>query len=598
MGDKPANEVTKESLKRLTRFLWEFMRQQKGRFLLIFLLSTFWSLDQTIWPYIMGKIVDTLSFYDLDREGAWSILKWQLIGGGLFWIVLDCGYRLRDFLQAKAFPELEAVIRMAMFDHIQQHSPRYFNEHFAGTLANKITDMTTQIRIVLLDMLLFFPALVTCLLTMILFHHINPHYMWIIAVWLMIHFAISAIFAPKCVKYSHLHGESRSSLAGKIVDSLTNNFTVNLFTAFKAEKARITESQSIEKQRNYKALYYMAIMLLLQSLIDLLGGFLINGFTFYSWMHGQVSTGTIIQIFSTTLNMMFIIWFSGALIPQFFQAVGILNQAYSLMLDPKDISDTPNASPIHLKKGDISFQNVTFGYGEGLLFKNMNIHIASGEKIGLVGYSGGGKSTFVKLIMRFYPLRKGAIIIDNQDISLVTLESLRKQVSLIPQDPLLFHRTLEENILYGRPSATHEEVIQAAIQAHCHEFILKAPQGYATLVGERGTKLSGGERQRIAIARAILANTPILILDEATSSLDSVTEKYIQESIKGLMEHRTTIVIAHRLSTLNKMDRIIVFHMGNIIEEGSHEDLLTKNGHYAHMWHMQAGGFLPVNPFS
>jgi ATP-binding cassette subfamily B protein len=404
------------------------------------------------------------------------------------------------------------------------------------------------------------------------------------------------VLAKKCVKYSHIHGVTRTNLIGKIIDSLTNNFTANLYTAFNSEMKLISDAQQIEKRRNYQALFYMAIMLMLLSIVDLIGGFLTNGFTFYSWMHGEVSTGTIIQIFATTLNMMFIIWFSGVLIPQFFQSLGIMNQAYSVMLDPQDITDIPDAAPLSISKGEIILRNVTFNYGDKLFFEDLNLHIAGGEKVGLVGYSGAGKSTLVKLIMRFYQLNKGEITIDGQNINEVTLESLRKQVSLIPQDPLLFHRTFEENIHYGRLDASTEEVIQAAKLAHCHEFILKSPNGYDSLVGERGEKLSGGERQRIAIARAILANAPILILDEATSSLDTLTEKFIQESIEKLIENRTSIVIAHRLSTLSKMNRIIVFEHGKIVEMGTHNELMKKNGHYAHMWKTQAGGFLPENP--
>lgn len=216
--------------------------------------------------------------------------------------------------------------------------------------------------------------------------------------------------------------------------------------------------------------------------------------------------------------------------------------------------------------------------------------------LGLVGYSGAGKSTFVNLILRFYPIEKGRILIDGQDIAHITLDSLHNQVALIPQDPLLFHRSLEENLQYGNIQASKEEIINVAKLAHCDEFIKKCPEGYSSLVGERGTKLSGGERQRIAIARAMLAASPILILDEATSSLDSVTEKFIQESLERLMQNRTTIVIAHRLSTLAKMDRILVFDQGKVVEEGTHSELMAKKGHYALMWRMQAGGFLPDIP--
>ena len=242
------------------------------------------------------------------------------------------------------------------------------------------------------------------------------------------------------------------------------------------------------------------------------------------------------------------------------------------------------------------FESVSFHYGEKELFVNKHAHIRGGEKVGLVGYTGAGKSTFINLILRFFSLHDGKILIDRQNIAIVSLESLRRQIALIPQDPVLFHRTLWENISYGNPDASREMILNAAKLAHCDEFIQNIPNAYEAKVGERGTKLSGGEKQRIAIARAILADAPILILDEATSALDSLTERYIQDSLEKLIHHRTTIVIAHRLSTLSRMDRIIVFDKGKIVEEGPHDVLLEKDGLYAKMWKMQVGGFLPEAP--
>jgi len=291
-----------------------------------------------------------------------------------------------------------------------------------------------------------------------------------------------------------------------------------------------------------------------------------------------------------------VLWYVIDKAPELFQSYGIAKQALCLMNDPQDILDPPQSLDLSVKQGAIAFENVSFSYGQKKVFKDKNLHIAAGEKVGLVGYSGAGKSTFVNLILRFFSLEKGRILIDGQDIASVTLQSLRNNVALIPQDPILFHRSLEDNIHYGRVDASLEEVIKASKLAHCDEFIKKCTKGYNTLVGERGTKLSGGEKQRIAIARAMLLKAPILILDEATSALDSVTERYIQDSLEKLMENRTTIVVAHRLSTLSKMDRILVFDQGQIIEEGTHLELLSQKGHYAHMWQMQAGGFLPDSP--
>jgi len=290
------------------------------------------------------------------------------------------------------------------------------------------------------------------------------------------------------------------------------------------------------------------------------------------------------------------LWMVSGALPILFQALGLARQGYSVMLDPQDLGDTPDAKSLKVSSGAIVFENVSFHYGEKRLFTNKHAAIRGGEKVGLVGFTGAGKSTFINLILRFFPVHDGSILIDGQNVAAVTLESLRRQIALIPQDPVLFHRTLRENIAYGKPEATETEIVRAAERAHCDVFIRNLPQGYETKVGERGTKLSGGEKQRIAIARAILADAPILILDEATSALDSVTERYVQDSLEQLMQHRTTLVIAHRLSTLSHMDRILVFDNGKIVEEGPHDSLLTKGGLYAKMWAMQVGGFLPDVP--
>jgi ATP-binding cassette subfamily B protein len=292
-----------------------------------------------------------------------------------------------------------------------------------------------------------------------------------------------------------------------------------------------------------------------------------------------------------TFNVMMMIWYTSISIPTLYQSIGLSKQAFILLKHPQDIVDAPKAKDLKITSGAIEFKNVNFYYDDFPLFQNLSVKIKGGEKIGLVGYSGAGKTSFINLILRFYPVTSGQIYIDGQDISNITLESLRKQVALIPQEPSLFHRSIKENILYGDVEAKESEIIEAAKLAHCHEFIQDSSEGYNTLLGERGTKLSGGERQRIAIARAILAKARILILDEATSALDSITENYIQESLSLLMENTTTLVIAHRLSTLASMDRILVFKEGEIIEQGSHEELLELGGYYKDMWETQAFGF-------
>ena len=278
----------------------------------------------------------------------------------------------------------------------------------------------------------------------------------------------------------------------------------------------------------------------------------------------------------------------------FHQAVGKCKQSLNCLIAPQELKDEKGAQNLILTKGQITFENVKFHYtGTEPLFQNKTVTIEAGQKVGLVGYSGGGKSTFINLILRLYDVSEGHILLDGQDIRSITQDSLRSNIAMIPQDPSLFHRTLMENIRYGRIEATDDEVISASKKAHAHEFISNLPRGYESPVGERGVKLSGGQRQRIAIARAILKNAPILILDEATSQLDSVTESDIQESLWELMQDKTTIVVAHRLSTLLHMDRIIVFDQGKIVEDGTHSELLNISGLYRTLWDAQVGGFLP-----
>jgi ATP-binding cassette subfamily B protein len=579
--------------KSLFSFIWHFIVLQKFAFVTLFIVSLAWALDVTLWPYILKVFIDTLTKYQDTRAIAWQFLQYPVVLGIALWIIIEVGFRTQGFILAKVLPKTEAGIRLAMFDHIQRHSPKYFNDHFSGSLANKINDMTSQVSIILEQITtVFIPSLAGALLASILFAEINPLFTLALVIWIFVHFFICFIFSKRCDDYELIHGEVRSSLLGKIVDSFSNNFAVNVFYRFAYEKKMMERFQKIEMEKNIQAKKYSAYMRVFLGLLGfLIGGVGINGLMLYFWLNNKISTGEIAQVFNMTFNVMMMIWYTSISIPTLYQSIGLSRQAFILMQHPQDILDTSKAKALNLSSGAIEFRDVNFYYDEFPLFKNLSVKIQGGEKVGLVGYSGAGKTSFVNLILRFYPVSSGQILIDGQDISKVTLESLRKQVALIPQEPALFHRSIKDNILYGDVDAKESELIQAAQLAHCHEFIQDCSEGYDTLLGERGTKLSGGERQRIAIARAILAKAKILILDEATSALDSITENYIQESLAILMENTTTLVIAHRLSTLASMDRILVFKEGEIIEQGSHEELLELGGYYKYMWETQAFGF-------
>jgi len=580
----------------LNGFFWHFLKKCWKQLFIIQLFSFAWSLDHTLWPYVLMTLIDTITHFSGDKAEVWQALSQPIIMGLTLWITVEISFRLAGILSTYVFPRLEADVRMSMFKYVIGHSHRYFSDQMAGAIANKISDMPQSMTRLLQQMIhLFIPVALALLISTILFAKMNPLFAIILVSWVVIHMSICLIFSGKCDQYSNIHAEARSVLSGNIVDSLTNSSNVRLFARNKFEYRYLSLFQNNEIKKHWQSLWQIEKMKIALGIASLLGaGIALNWYMLYSWQQGFLSAGEVVFIFNTTWNITMMAWLAGLELPLLFKEIGVCRQSLTIIREPHEITDDPKAKPLKVNRGEIVFDHVTFRYPKHQnLFEHKNIRIRAGEKVGLVGFSGSGKSTFVLLILRYYDIQGGCILIDGQDISKVTQDSLREQISMIPQDPSLFHRSLMENIRYGRLEATEEEVIEASKKAHCHEFIMKMPEKYASPVGERGIKLSGGQRQRVAIARAILKNTPILILDEATSALDSDTESKIQEGLEHLMQGHTTLVIAHRLSTLSGMDRILVFKEGKIVEDGTHEELLEERGHFFRMWNMQAGGFLP-----
>lgn len=580
----------------LSGFFRHFLKMEWKQLVAIQLFCFAWALDHTLWPYVIMLVIDTISNFQGDRAEIWGALHWPIIYGLTLWIGVEIGYRLSGFLQAKTLPRLEAKVRMSMYDYVQRHSYLYFTTHLAGGIANKISDMTHGFsQILQLCLSLFMPVILALCISIFLFFQVQALFAILLGLWLAVHLGICFYFIRRCDNYANIHAEARSHLAGRIVDSLTNNMNVRLFARQRYEYKYLSRFQKDEQRKHINALAYLEKMKRALSITAiLLAGIGINWLMIYMWRWNRLTTGEIVFIFNTTWNITMMAWLAGLELPNLFREIGVCRQALTVVQDKHDIQDAPGASSIQITRGEIAFENVTFHYTQHYnIFEDKNILIEAGSKVGLVGFSGSGKSTFVHLILRYFDVEAGRILIDGQNIADVTQNSLREQIALIPQDTILFHRSILENIRYGRLNASNEEVIEAAKKAHCHEFIEKLPEQYRTIAGERGISLSGGQRQRIAIARAILKSAPIFILDEATSSLDSVTEKLIQDALAFLMEGRTSIVIAHRLSTLCNMNRILVFKEGQIVEDGTHDELLQLGGHYALMWNMQAGGFLP-----
>jgi len=585
----------------LSAFLLFFLKQQKVVFILIAIFSLAWSLDATLWPYAFKLLIDHIIGFTGDKADIWVYLIGVLIFWLSLWLSIEVMFRVQGLLMARAWPRFEAKIRMAMYEYVQQHSYTFFSNHFAGNIANKINDMTRgATRIMQLILTLFLPALVALLIACGIFLSIDYWFAVLLFGWTALHMCICFVTAKRCIHLANEHSQSRSFLAGKIVDAFTNIITIKSFARHRYEYQYMQGFQHQEQAKHARSLFAVEkVKIILGFSSFLFPGVLFTWYQIYSWQQGILSVGDLVLIFNATWNIVTIAWMAGIELPNVFKEIGICQQALTVIKAQHDIVDCKDAQPLQISQGTISLKNLSFSYlAKQPLFTGLSVEIEAGTKVGLVSFSGSGKSTFVNLLVRFFEPQAGQILLDGQDIQRVTLISLRQQIAMIPQQPSLFHRSLFENIRYGKVDASFEEVISAAKKAHCHDFIMQIPDNYQALVGERGIKLSGGQRQRVAIARAILSEAPILVLDEATSALDSVTERYIQKSLQELMGQRTTLVVAHRLSTLIAMDRILVFDKGQIIEDGTHAELLHRDGHYTKLWRMQVGGFLLDQDFS
>ena len=579
----------------LLAFIYHFVKPHKGAailFISIALLAGLWGPLNT---WLLKYIVDASSVASL---GDVSFLIWPAVFLVLNFIVFDnVTWRSIGWLNRKYQPLIKNKILSETFSYVAHAPFSFFQERLSGRLASQLTILADNIeRMLDNNMPMFLRAFSLLIFALIGMWSVDVLFFLILMGWFIVFFYVSYITSKKLVPLSDKHAACESINSGQFVDSLSNINNVRMFANSKFEVTRLSDFLINTK------LAYRKLKFHLVSLHSIQGGLIaamLAGMLFYLiklYEQNQISIGDFVLVVGLSFEVGHMIWNTMGVFDDFNLAAGKCKQSLDSLLLDYEMTDHDDAKAIDISKGHIQFQDASFNYkgGKGV-FDRLSLDIKSFEKIGLVGFSGAGKSTFVNLILRFFDVNNGRILIDDQNISKVTRDSLRNQISMIPQDTTLFNRTILENIRYSRIEASDDEVIHAAKLANAHEFITQLPEGYQSYVGERGVMLSGGQRQRIAIARAMLKNTPILIMDEATSALDSVTEQQIHESLTTLMQNRTTIVVAHRLSTLLEMDRIMVFDSGKVIEDGTHLELLNENGHYAKMWHMQAGGFLPDN---
>ena len=492
-----------------------------------------------------------------------------------------------------------SMVRWQQHRYMLRQSLAFFQNDFAGRLANKIMQTGGSLRQTVVEVVdaLWFVAIYWTSAAVIFFD-LDWRLVIPLVLWLLTFLGMIWFFVPRLIRYATIVSDARSMLTGRIVDSYTNILTVKLFAHTEGEDAYAKEAISDHLNKLKKQLRWITGMELTQWVLT---GMLITGTTglaLWLWTQGSITLGAIAVITGLVIrinNMAgWIMW----VITAIFENLGTVQEGMEAISKPWTVVDAPGAKPLRVSKGEIRYEGVRFHYGrDSGLIENLSLTIRPGEKVGLVGPSGAGKSTLINILLRFHDLEAGRILIDGQDIAAVSQDSLREQIGLVTQDTSLLHRSVLDNIRYGRPGATEDDVIAAAKQAHAHEFILdledyKGRRGYNAQVGERGVKLSGGQRQRVAIARVLLKNAPILILDEATSALDSEVEAAIQEQLYNLMANKTVIAIAHRLSTIAAMDRLIIMEKGSVVEDGSHEELLRHGGLYASLWARQSGGFL------
>ncbi len=581
------------------QFCRHYSRGMEPWLLLMAFLTAITAISEALLFGILGQVVDWLSESNpetfIEQSGS------TLIGMGIFMLILiPLSNAMRSLIVHQTLMgNFPMSVRWMAHRYLLNQSYGFFQNEFSGRIATKVMQTALAVRdtvMKLLDVMLF--VAIYMVTALILVASADPRLCIPLIIWLFFYIIVQRYFVPKMKKIAMVQADARSLMTGRIVDSYTNIITLKLFSHSNRESAYIRDGMSeflntVHPQMRLVTKLNICLWALNMSLV-----FSTAALGIYLWFNGSITPGAIAIVMSLAIRLTsmshWILWEISGL----FENIGTVQDGINTLSVPSKVNDKPNAIALNVNRGDIIFDSVNFSYNTSeAVFENLDLQIPAGEKVGIVGRSGAGKSSLVSLLLRFYDIQSGAITIDGHNIEGVRQESLRSNIAMVTQDTSLLHRSVRENIMFGRPEATEEEMVVAAQKAQAHDFILSlrdnvGRRGYDAHVGERGVTLSGGQRQRIAIARVLLKDAPILVLDEATSALDSEVEAAIQLSLYQLMEGKTVIAIAHRLSTIAAMDRLIVFDEGKIIEQGTHQELLRKNGIYTKLWGHQSGGFL------
>lgn len=541
----------------------------------------------------MKKVIDAISVQTVSFSAWQEAFIYLLMGFASMFIGIIL-FRMGDWAIVYGQARIMADLTNHCFEILTKHSYTFFSNSFTGSLVAKTRRFVRSFEAMHDKMIyaLWF-SVVKAVGALVILSWLHPVLGLMMLGWIITYILMIVVLLPYQLRRDLDNAESDTKVTGQLADAMTGVLNIKMFGTRDAERNNFDTYVQRQRRARSRAWNFKTVVDGCKALSMMIIEFCIMNFALLLWLQGDLTVGSLVLIQSVLLMLVQELWSLARSVAEFTRALADADEMTSIIMLPMEVKEPAHPEINHIHKGSITFDNVQFSYqGGSQILKNFSLEIPSGQRVGLVGHSGAGKSTLFKILLRFVDLERGTISIDGQDITAILQDDLRRSISYVPQDPILFHRTLFENIAYAKPDATSQQVVQAAVQAHAHEFISSLESGYETLVGERGIKLSGGERQRVALARVMLKDAPVLLMDEATSSLDSVSEKYIQDNLQALMKGRTVLAIAHRISTISQMDRILVMDQGKIVEEGSHTVLLQKNGVYADLWNHQVNGFI------
>lgn len=598
MAARPTDKNDRATIRRTLHYFWGVTRQKIGAFVLSIVSSVgYIALLTFANTYVMGLIVDRVQASPVSADQVLPVFGPYVLALLVVNAVGQTLSKLQDYSVYKLEINGDYQLSRLCFDTLSNQSMTFHNSRFGGSLVSQTSRFVSGYS-GLVDVVTYslWPTLASIVLTVGILAPIAPLFVAILVVMLVLYVVIAYGMYRRILPLSAEASRAQNKLSGVLSDAVTNILAVKTYGREDYERGLFTtadrEAMAAENV-NMRATMRRGFTTsaLITAIMFVVSIFVVGGNAWFG-----ISAGTLVMMFTYTYNLTMRFNYFNSMMQRINRALGDAAEMTRVLDEPTLVADDEDAKPLEVTEGRIDFENLRFRYPDApkddYVFEDLNLHIPAGQRVGLVGRSGSGKTTLTKLLLRLDDVQEGRVLVDGQDVSHCTQQSLRRQVAYVPQEALLFHRSIRENIAYGKPDATDEEVRRAAEEANALEFIERLPDGFDTMVGERGVKLSGGQRQRVAIARAILVDAPILVLDEATSALDSESEALVQGALENLMRGRTSIVVAHRLSTVASLDRIVVLAHGEVVEDGTHHELVERGGEYASLWNRQTGGFL------